>query len=226
MESHRWSCMVLVMVLVIAGVVGRREVPAQDTAPARPKASPAPPPTAKKQPAPTPHSEHAPALAHEGSLEAVLGQKSSASFAAPVSLAELVKALRKQTHAAVVLDPGALKRLQITADEKVALDLEGVRLGTMLRLLLGQVNMTYKVVPEDNLLILTDDKGADDRIDLMARELEELHQDVHDLQDAVEAIYDAVAPEPALRRPTIIEEHPGDDKGKAPTAPVPRPRAG
>jgi hypothetical protein len=136
-------------------------------------------------------------------------------FGDETTLEAAAKTLSQALGAPVVLDLAALKRLEITPNEHVKLDLKGVRLKTGLKLLLDQVNMTYKVVPEDNLLILTDERGAGDETSHILKEVKELHRDIHALQDAVDDLTDMIAPPdgPAIRHPTIIEEMP-DDKGK------------
>jgi hypothetical protein len=146
-------------------------------------------------------------------------------FAAPTSLAEVCQHLRKALRAPVVLDLAALERQELKADDTVELQLEGVRLKTGLKLLLDQVGLTYHVVPEDNLLILTDTHGSSDPLDRVVSELKALHRDVHDLQDAVDDIMMALgigesAGGARVRKPTIIEEVPGENKpGEKPDAP-------
>ena len=65
---------------------------------------------------------------------------------------------------------------------------QGVRLKTGLKLLLDQVGLTYKVVAEDNLLILTDKQGSEDPIERVMAEIHELHRDIHDIQDALDEV--------------------------------------
>ena len=52
--------------------------------------------------------------------------------------------------------------------------------------MLDQVGLTYRVVAEDNLLILTDKEGSEDPVERMIAEVRELHRDVHDLQDTID----------------------------------------
>ena len=104
--------------------------------------------------------------------------------------------------------------------------------------LLDQVGLTFQVVPEDNLLILTDSPGSADLIDRVLTEIKALHHDVHDLQDAIDEITAALMPDEEaggarMRKPTIIEEVPGEKKpGEKPEPPPkgatdrPRSRAG
>lgn len=136
-------------------------------------------------------------------------------FAGDTSLADVADFLRETLEAPVVIDRAALDRLGITEEETVRLDLDGVRLVTGLRLLLDQVGMSYRVEEADNLLVLTDKEGSEEPLARVLGELEALHRDVHDLQDTVDELYDAISPEdgPAVRSPTIIEEMPeGDDE--------------
>ena len=115
----------------------------------------------------------------------------------------------------VILDRAALTRRRLTPESTVRLELEGVRFKTGLKLLLDQVGLTGRVVPEDNLLILTDVEGAEDPTERILAELKSLHRDLHDLRDALDDLredlgYDA-EPGPAVRRPTRIEKAPGRD---------------
>ena len=116
-------------------------------------------------------------------------------FAEDTALAAVAAHFRRVLAAPVVLDLGALKRQGLTPETTVRLELDGVRLQTGLKLLLDQVGLTYRVVPEDNLLILTDAAGSDDISAQILDELKALHRDVHDLQDAVEEIYQELVPE-------------------------------
>ncbi len=61
----------------------------------------------------------------------------------------------RSLNAPVVLDLAALGRQNVRKDDDRGLDLKGVRLKTGLKLLLDQVDLNYRVVPGDNLLILT-----------------------------------------------------------------------
>jgi hypothetical protein len=151
------------------------------------------------------------------------------AFGEEATLDDVVKHLRQSLGAPVVLDIAALKRLEITPEEMVQLELDGVRLKTGLKLLLDQVGLTYKVVPEDNLLILTDAQGTGEISERVLEELKAIHREIHDVQDAVEGLYGG-QPEgngPVIRKPTIIEEAPAEKaKSKDTDAPVSRSRAG
>jgi hypothetical protein len=148
-------------------------------------------------------------------------------FARPTTLSEVALRLGRELAAPVVLDLAALDRLEIKPDETVTLELQGVRLKTGLKLLLDQVGMTYRVVAEDNLLVLTDQEGAEDPAEKMMAEVRELHRDIHDLQDAVDELREAsgllTAEGARVRKPTIIEEVPDNAEPKEETGPGPRP---
>jgi hypothetical protein len=138
-------------------------------------------------------------------------------FGEPTSLAEVCRYLRETLKAPVVLDRAALDRQDVRPDDPVQLELEGVRLKTGLKLLLDPVGLTYQVVPEDNLLILTDTHGSTDPIDRLYSEVKSLHHDIHDLRDAVDDIkwslgLDEDESGAMMRQPTIIEEVPGEEK--------------
>jgi hypothetical protein len=111
-----------------------------------------------------------------------------------------------------VLDLAALDRKSVEPDSTVQLELEGVRLKTGLKLLLDQVGLTYRVVAEDNLMIITDQEGSEDPADRIWAELRALHRDLHAVQDAVDDLGDYLGVEggegPHVRKPTIIEEMP------------------
>ena len=105
-------------------------------------------------------------------------------------------------------------------DDPVQLELENVRLKTGLKLLLDQVGLTYRVVAEDNLMIITDLEGSDDPTDRILSELKALHRDLHALQDDVDELRDFVGEGGQggrVRKPTIIEEMP-DVEGEPPAA--------
>ena len=133
-------------------------------------------------------------------------------FDEPTPLDEVARRLADDLGIRVVLDRAALVRMDVDTDQPVQLELEGVRLKTGLKLLLDQVGLAYRVVPEDNLLILTDPEEADEPIDRVLAELKSLHREVHDLQDAVDDVLSSLdfeAEGPLMRKPTIIEEMPG-----------------
>ena len=141
-------------------------------------------------------------------------------FADPTTLDGLAAYLRKELKANVVLDLAALDRHDVKPTDTVRLDLSDVRLKTGLKLLLDQVGLVAKVVPEDNLLIVTDKAESDEPLLRVLDEIKALHRDVHSLQDDVKEIRSMldVAPEdepaPRMRNPTIIEEKPGKEKDK------------
>lgn len=158
-------------------------------------------------------------------------------FGKPTRLDEVCHYLGRALHAPVVLDRAALDRQEVDHDDTVQLDLQGVRLKIGLKLLLDQLSLTYRVVPEDNLLILTDEEGSDDPLKQVLSELKALHRDVHDVQDAVDDILSMLGADeegPKMRKPTIIEEVPANPAEKkaeppapaAPPAPAPRTRSG
>ena len=147
-------------------------------------------------------------------------------FGEPTSLEDVCKHLRQALGASVVLDLAALGRRKVTPQEKVQLDLKGVRLQTGLKLLLDQAGLTYRVVPEDNLLIVTDAEGSADRLDRVFSELEAVHRDLHTLQDALDEVRATLGieeGEPTMRQPTIIEEMPTrpEEKHEEPPATTP-----
>ena len=130
---------------------------------------------------------------------------------------------------AVVLDLAALGRQGVEPDDAVQLELEGVRLKTGLKLLLDQVGLTYRVVAEDNLMIITDQEGSADPADRIWVELRALHRDLHAVQDAVDDLseyLDVDAGGPRVRKPTIIEEMPENPGEKPESAPAKPGRGG
>jgi hypothetical protein len=132
-------------------------------------------------------------------------------FARPTPLEQVCAHLRETLKAAVVLDLAALDRKSIEPEAAVQLDLDGVRLKTGLKLLLDQVGLTYRIVPEDNLMIITDHEGSEDPAEKVWAELRALHRDLHDVQDAVDELRESLGIEgggPRVRKPTIIEEMP------------------
>lgn len=155
-----------------------------------------------------------------GSVQDVLLKPTRLPFAAETSLADVAEYLRKTYKIRVVVDAAALKRTKAKLDDKVQLELDGVRLKTGLKLLLDQIGLTYRVVAEDNLLIITDSTGADDRVGRIWTELKALHRDVHDLQNAVDDLRELqglIDGDGQLRKPTIIEEAPDELKDKPAT---------
>jgi hypothetical protein len=155
-------------------------------------------------------------------------------FARPTPLADVVQRLSHELGLPVVLDLAALDRLDVKPEDTVKLDLQGVRLKTGLKLLLDQVGLTYKVVAEDNLLILTDKQGSEEPIERVMAEIHELHRDIHDIQDALDEVRELTGLSGAegarVRKPTIIEEMPENQDAKpqegATSKPPKRPEPG
>jgi hypothetical protein len=151
-------------------------------------------------------------------------------FARPTSLEQVCAHLRDTLKGAVVLDLAALDRKSVERENTVQLELDGVRLKTGLKLLLDQVGLTYRVVAEDNLMIITDQEGSEDPADRIWAELRALHRDLHAVQDAVDDLGDYLGVQggerPRVRKPTIIEEMPENNGGKPGTAPEKPGRAG
>ena len=131
-------------------------------------------------------------------------------FGEETTLEEVRQHLGRVLGGPVVLDRSALDRLELDPEDTVQLDLKGVRLKVGLKLLLDQVGMTYRVVPEDNLLILTDAEGSDDPDKQVLAELKAMHREIHDLQDAVDDLADlveeelGVEPAPAKQEPALV----------------------
>ena len=105
-------------------------------------------------------------------------------FSQPTSLERFCSHLRETLKGSVVLDLAALGRKSVEPQDTVQLELDGVRLKTGLKLLLDQVGLTYHVVAEDNLMIITDQEGSEDPADRIWAELRALHRDLHAVQDA------------------------------------------
>jgi hypothetical protein len=163
----------------------------------------------------------------ESSIQDALLRPFDFPFAKPTPLEQVAAHLSRALRAPVVIDKAALDRLGLKADDDVQLSLNGIRLKTGLRLLLDQLDMTYRVEAEDNLLVLTDHGGANDWSASVLAELKSLHRDMHDLQDAVDELSAAmgVGDEggPKVHKPTIIEEVPAPEateKGRAKDAPA------
>jgi hypothetical protein len=179
----------------------------------------------------------APAAARQtASVQDALLRPFDFTFNKPAPLDEVAAQLSRQLNLPVALDLAAIDRMGLKPDDEVRLDLRGVRLKTGLKLLLDQLDLTYRVVPEDNLLIFTDEEGSEDPVDRVLTEVKSLHRDVHDLQDAVDELRAALGVDeeggPRMRKPTIIEEVPADEaerprpKEAAPGAAAPRSRPG
>ena len=125
----------------------------------------------------------------------------------------------------MVLDLAALDRQDVEPEDPVRLELEGVRLKTGLKLLLDQVGLTYRVIPEDNLMIITDREGSDDPTDRIFSELQALHRDLHSVQDELDELRELMGDDRQggrVRRPTIIEEVP-EAAGQRPVVPDTKP---
>jgi hypothetical protein len=131
-------------------------------------------------------------------------------FARRTSLLQVCNHLKQTLKVPVVLDIAAMGRQDVEPEDTVQLELEGVRLKTGLKLLLDQVGLTYHVVAEDNLLIITDREGSEEPLDRVWSELQAMHREIHDVQDAIDELTDYVAVEkgdgPRVRKPTIVEE--------------------
>jgi hypothetical protein len=128
------------------------------------------------------------------SVQEALLQPIPLPFARETPLVDVIQYLRRTLGAPVVLDRAALDRQDVLPQDTVQLDLEGVRLKTGLKLLLGPLGLTYRVVPEDNLLVITDAQGSDNPLDLIHEELRALHRDIHSLQDTVDELRELEAP--------------------------------
>jgi hypothetical protein len=178
-----------------------------------------------------------PARSGTGSVQDALVRSYRFPFQRPTSLADVCLHLKRTLGVPVVLDVAAMQRQDVTAEDTVQLELDGVRLKTGLKLLLDQVGLTYQVIAEDNLLVITDRERSEDPLDRIWDELRKLHRDLHDVQDAVDEVADALYGEaeegPRVRKPTIIEEKPDgsnppaieapDDTKAAPKAPGQKP---
>jgi hypothetical protein len=190
---------------------------------------PAQPPADRKLEDPTRKS------AVSASVQDALTRPFDFPFGKATKIEDVAAELSKAIRAPVVLDRAAMSRLDVRPDDTVQLELHGVRLKTGLRLLLDQLEMTYRVEPEDNLLILTDATGAADQLSRVLSEIEAVHHDVHALQESVDGVRAALGLNATegekLRKPTIIEEMPpGGEvrpRPKPPAeSPTPRSRPG
>lgn len=145
------------------------------------------------------------------------------TFDSPIPFADAIRSLSRSLNIPIAIDHAAMERVGIDDDVPVELALKGARLKTGLKLLLDQLDLTYRVEPEDNLLIITDLTGADDPLSQVLSELKALHRDMHDLQDAVDEIRDAMGLDaeggPRMHKPTIIEEMPAEDPVKEKPSP-------
>jgi hypothetical protein len=156
------------------------------------------------------------ATADSISVQDAMQRPFSFPFAEPTTLADVGEYLHRTLKAPVVLDLAALDRQDVRPEDTVQLQLEGVRLKTGLKLLLDQVGLTFHIIPEDNLLILTDTEGTTDPIDHVLTEVKALHRDVHELQDLVDDLRRSLGLDgeggAMMRKPTIIEELPAEEK--------------
>jgi hypothetical protein len=170
----------------------------------------------------------APGAAVPVSVQDALTRPFDFTFAKETRIDEVATSLSKALNAPVVLDRAAMDRADVRPDDTVQLELKGVRLKTGLRLLLDQLDMTYRVEPEDNLLVFTDATGAADPVHRVLTEIEALHRDVHSLQDAVDEMRKALGlteEGEKLRKPTIIEEVPPGDAANPKPKARPKPPA-
>ena len=144
-------------------------------------------------------------------------------FARPTPLQQVCIHLKQTLKASVVLDKAALERQNVKPEDPLQLELDGARLKTGLKLLLDQLGLTYRIVPEDNLMIITDREGSEEPAERIWSELRALHRDLHDLQDAVDELRDSLGDTegdgPRVRNPTIIEELPQAGPEKPGTRP-------
>jgi hypothetical protein len=225
MKANYW---ILVAAGVIAGLIisGRFVLHAQDRArSALPQPAPLPLSVAgglaQGAPVPDPVQPH-PALSNGSSrgatLQEALLRPYRFPFARPTSLEQVCAHLKQTLNAPVALDLAALDRKKVGSDDTVVLELDGVRLKTGLKLLLDQVGLTFRVIAEDNLLIITDKEGSEDPGELVLSELRALHRDLHAVQDAVDEIREVLVDDPGdgarVQKPTIIEEMPDNDREK------------
>jgi hypothetical protein len=224
---------------LIAGLLisGRLVLLAQDrTGPGRPRPVPSPRPGADEAPRALPeisraNEPEATRSAPAGStgvlsLQDALVRPYRFPFSRPTSLEDVCAHLKQTLKAAVVLDVAALDRQKVEPGDAVVLELDGVRLKTGLKLLLDQVGLTYRIVPEDNLMIITDREGSEDPSERVWSELRALHRDLHDVQDSLDELREYLGDEggqgPRVRKPTIIEEMP-ENAGEKPRNPQAKP---
>jgi len=196
----RFRNAVFAMVGLAVGLLAASRIPMHAQQPPREAPPPAPVGTAGEQSA-----------AGRPSLQDALLKPYAFDFERPTTLEEVARRLSADLGAEVVLDAAALQRLDVRKDDAVELGLKSARLKTGLKLLLDQVDMTYRLVPEDNLLIITDKEGSEDPLDGIWAELVGLHRDLHAVQDALDDLLDLQGYDDGLqfRQPTIIQEMPG-----------------
>ena len=188
--------MVLAVLVAANGAFLAWALPAQARR-ARPTARPVP--VARQDPAPPGLGGNAvaPAPADDAapSVGDALLRPFDFPFAEPTTLADVQKHLARELGVGVALDRAALDRLDLDPEDTVQLELKGARLKTGLKLLLDQVGLTWRVEAEDNLLVLTDPAEAGEPIDRALHQLKALHDEMHDLQDAVDDLRDLVEEE-------------------------------
>ncbi len=179
MRFVRWG---LVMVVVAGGLLASARWTLQAQIRAR-KAQP----QARGEAVVAPRAEGDPV-----SVQDALIRPFDLPFGAETTLEKLRQYLAKSLGAQVILDRSALDRLELTPEDTVRLELKGVRLKVGLKLVLDQVGLSFRVVPEDNLLILTAPESADDPAERVLAEMKTIHREMHDLQDAVDDLLDLV----------------------------------
>lgn len=161
------------------------------------------------------------------SVQDALNRPFPFTFDKPTPLEEVSKQLSRALNAPVAIDRSALDRLGLKINDEVQLRLDGVRLKTGLKLLLDQLDLTYKVVPEDNLLVITDEAGSSDPAERVLAEVQSLHRELHAVQDALSDLRADLGLDDAggakVRKPTIIEEMPADAGGPKKPAKEPPP---
>lgn len=146
-----------------------------------------------------------------GSVQDAMLKAMDLPFGEQTSLEDVRKFLAKALNAQVVFDRGAMDRLELVATDTVQLDLKGVRLKVGLKLLLDQVGMDFRVVAEDNLLILTDPADSGDPMARTLQEIKAIHREMHDIQDAFDDLRDlveedhGVEPEPEKDRRSLVK---------------------
>ena len=129
-------------------------------------------------------------------------------FDQETSLEEVRQYLARTLGCPVVLDRAALDRLELVPEDTVQLGLKGVRLKVGLTLLLDQVGLAYRVVPEDNLLILTDPESSNDSLKQVLNELKSLHRELHDVQDSLDDVRQLVEDELGVEPDITRDETP------------------
>ena len=153
-------------------------------------------------------------------------------FGEETTLEEVRQFLAKSLGAQVVLDRAALDRLELSPEDTVQLDLKGVRLKVGLQLLLDQVGLAFRLVPEDNLLILTEPESSADPAVRVLAEMKSIHKELHDLQDAVDDLRDLVEedlgiePETPKHHTTIVRLDRTKAAKRPRRVPTPRPSSG